>query len=178
MDVPRGGALPTSLSEARALPGEAVPVAPLARPPRTARPPGRPQRSEEGSRPRPPPRSPFVTISPDSILQGGQRPGVGNAESRNAGCQYEPGHVERVFVHGEPLRDAAIPWPERVQAAAPSLEKAALPFYEACRSPKGRSIANFSRTVRDNPPSLLFPSLPPPSACLCGTEAVRAGPAS
>jgi len=72
---------------------------------------------------------------------------MGNAESRNAGCQYEPGHVERVFVHGEPLRDAAIPWPERVQAAAPSLEKAALPFYEACRSPKGRSIANFSRTV-------------------------------
>jgi len=103
---------------------------------------------------------------------------MGNAESRNAGCQYEPGHVERVFVHGEPLRDAAIPWPERVQAAAPSLEKAALPFYEACRSPKGRSIANFSRTVRDNPPFLLFPSLPPPSACLCGTEAVRAGPAS
>ena len=102
---------------------------------------------------------------------------MGNAESRNAGCQYEPGHVERVFVHGEPLRDAAIPWPERVQAAAPSLEKAALPFYEACRSPKGRSIANFSRTVRDNPPSLLFPSLPPlPRASVGRRLCARARP--
>ena len=110
---------------------------------------------------------------------------MGNAESRNRGCQYEPGHVERVFLHGDPLKDVAIPWPERVRAAVPSLEKAANPFYEVCHSPQGRSVANFANTVRDSPPPLLPPSpsflspTPTPSqAPLLEADTTQAGPAS
>ena len=106
---------------------------------------------------------------------------MGNAESRNRGCQYEPGHVERVFLHGDPLKDVAIPWPERVKAAVPSLEKAANPFYEVCRSPQGRSVANFANTVRDSPrpsPSSLSPTPTPSQAPPLEADTTQAGPAS
>jgi len=69
-------------------------------------------------------------------------------------------YAQRVFIH-EALQEP-IAWPNRLQSAAPALDRAAETFYAALRTPRGQIIKRYPRVVRLARPS--HPTHPSPLA--------------